>query len=361
MGKVGPLVAPATAYPNRLQLETVMHAYRIFSGRNEKALERFELDVPTPTAREVLIRVRAVSLNYRDLMIERGDYPVSSENPPIAGADGAGDVVAVGGEVTRFRVGDRVAGIYFANWIDGEPTPEKLALVPGASMDGMLAEEVVVHEDFLVAVPPHLSFNEAATLPCAGVTAWNAIFVEGRVRPGNTVLLLGTGGVSIWGLQLAKAAGLRTIITSSSDDKLRRARALGADEIINYRTQPEWQNEVLRLTQGRGVDLAIEVGGHGTLNRSVAATRVGGTVALVGGVSGFAAELQIPPLLVGAKRVTGIGVGSRVMFDDLNRFMAAAGIRPVIDRVFGFDQAREAYAYLRGAGHFGKIVISVSE
>jgi NADPH:quinone reductase-like Zn-dependent oxidoreductase len=338
-----------------------MHAYRIFSGRNENALERFQRNTPALAAREVRIRVRAVSLNYRDLMIARGDYPVSSENPPIAVADGAGDVLAVGTQVTRFRVGDRVAGIYFANWIDGEPTPEKLALVPGASMDGMLAEEVVVHEDFLVTVPPHLSFNEAATLPCAGVTAWNAIFVEGRVKPGNTVLLLGTGGVSIWALQLAKAAGLRTIITSSSDEKLKRARLLGADEIINYRTRPEWQEEVLRRTQGRGADLVIEVGGRETLDRSVAATRMGGTIVLVGGVSSFAAELQIIPLLIGAKRLIGISVGSRTMFDDLNRFVAAAGIRPAIDRVFGFDQAPEAYAYLKAAGHFGKIVISVAE
>jgi NADPH:quinone reductase-like Zn-dependent oxidoreductase len=337
-----------------------MHAYRIFSGRNDNALERFERNTPTPAAREVRLRVRAVSLNFRDLMIARGDYPVFSENPPIAVADGAGDVLAVGTQVTRFRVGDRVAGIYYPNWIDGEPTPEKLALVPGANMDGMLAEEVVVHEDFLVAVPPHVSFNEAATLSCAGVTAWNAIFVEGRVKPGNTVLLLGTGGVSIWALQLAKAAGLRTLITSSSDEKLKRARLLGADEIINYRTQPEWQEEVLRFTQGRGADLVIEVGGHGTLNRSVAAARTGGTIVLVGGVSGFAAELQIMPLL-GNKRVIGITVGSRTMFDDFNRFVAAAGIRPAIDRVFGFDQAREAYAYLKAASHFGKIVISVNE
>jgi NADPH:quinone reductase-like Zn-dependent oxidoreductase len=338
-----------------------MQAYRIFSGRNDDALERIERRPPQAAAHEVRIRVHAVSLNYRDLMIARGDYPVSSENPPIAVADGAGEVLAIGSGVTRFRVGDRVAGIYFPKWVDGEPTPEKLALVPGASMDGMLAEEVAVHEDYLVKVPSHLSFAEASTLPCAGVTAWNAVFVQGRVNPGDTVLLLGTGGVSIWALQLAKAAGLRTIITSSSDDKLGRARLLGADETINYRTQPEWQDEVLRLTQGRGADLVIEVGGHGTLNRSAAAVRMGGTIVLVGGVNGFAAELQIMPLLLGAKRLIGVGVGSRTMFDDLNRFVAAAGIRPAIDKVFAFDQAREAYAYLKAAGHFGKIVISVGE
>jgi NADPH:quinone reductase-like Zn-dependent oxidoreductase len=338
-----------------------MQAYRILSGKNQDALERFERKIPAPAEREVRIRVRAVSLNYRDLMIARGSYPISTDDPPIAFADGAGEVVAVGAQVTRFRVGDRVARIYFSHWIDGDPTPEKTAAVPGASMDGMLAEEVVVHEDFLVGVPQHLNFNEGAALSCAGVTAWNALFVEGRVKPGNSVLLLGTGGVSIWALQLAKAAGLRTLITSSSDEKLVRARALGADETINYRTEPEWQSEVLRLTGGRGVDLVVEVGGNGTLNRSAAATRAGGTVVLVGGVGGFAAELEIAPLLNGAKRLIGIAVGSRAMFEDLNRFVAAAEIHPVIDRVFGFDQAREAYAHLQAAGHFGKIVIKVGD
>jgi NADPH:quinone reductase-like Zn-dependent oxidoreductase len=336
-----------------------MKAYRIFSGRNADALELFERPTREPGAREVRIRVHAVSLNYRDLMIARGNYPVSTESPPIAVADGAGEVVAVGPKTSRFRVGDRVAATYFADWLDGEPAPQKLAAVPGASMDGLLAEEVVMHEDHLVAVPEHLDFDEAATLPCAGVTAWNALFVEGRVKPGATVLLLGTGGVSIWALQLAKAAGMRSIITSSSDAKLARARLLGADATINYRSAPEWQDEVLRLTGGRGVDLVVEVGGHGTLERSIAATRTGGTVALVGGVGGLATTLDIVPLLVAAKRLIGIAVGSRAMFEDLNRFVAQARIRPAIDRVFGFDEAREAYAYLESARHLGKVVIRV--
>jgi NADPH:quinone reductase-like Zn-dependent oxidoreductase len=338
-----------------------MQAYRIVSGKDQDVLELVERKVATPGAREVRIRVHAVSLNYRDLMIARGDYPISTDDPPIAIADGAGEVVAVGAQVTRFRVGDRVTGTYFPDWIHGEPTPHTTARVPGASIDGMLAEEVVMPEEFLVAIPPNLDFIEAATLPCAGVTAWNALFVEGRVKPGNTVLLLGTGGVSIWALQLAKAAGLRAIISSSSEEKLERARSLGADHTINYRTAPEWQNEVLQLTGGRGVDVVVEVGGHGTLNRSIAATRMGGTIAVVGGVSGFAAELAIVPLLVGAKRLVGIFVGSRTMFEELNRFVAAARIRPVIDRVFPFSRAREAYAHLKAAGHFGKIVIKVGD
>jgi NADPH:quinone reductase-like Zn-dependent oxidoreductase len=339
-----------------------MQAYRVVSGKNLDALERVERAVPVPVLgpHDVRVRVGAVALNYRDLMIARGDYPVSGEKPPIAIADGAGEVEEVGEQVTRFAVGDQVARPYFDDWIDGEPTSASLAKVPGASVDGMLAEQVVVHEQALVRAPPNLEFTEIATLGCAGVTAWNALFVEGRVKPGQSVLLLGTGGVSIWALQLAKAAGLRAFITSSSDDKLRRARELGADEIINYRTLPQWHDEILQRTQGRGVDLVVEVGGHDTLGQSIAATRVGGTIALVGGVTGFAASLEISPLLTGAKRLVGIAVGSRAMFEDLNRFVAAARIRPQIDRIFRFEEAREALAYLDGGGHFGKVVIKVS-
>jgi NADPH:quinone reductase-like Zn-dependent oxidoreductase len=336
-----------------------MLAYQVISGKHRDSLKRIERPIPIPAAHEVRVRVEAVSLNYRDLMIARGDYPVSSESPPIAIADGAGEVVAVGAHVTRFRVGDRVARPYFDDWLDGEPTAEKLDKIPGASVDGMLAEEVIVPEQALVTAPPELDFAEIATIGCAGVTAWHTLFVEGRVNPGHTVVLLGTGGVSIWALQLAKAAGLRVIITSASDDKLKRARTLGADETINYRTVPEWQNEVVRLTGGRGADLVAEVGGNGTLGRSVAATRVGGTVVLVGGVSGFAAELNIVPLLVGNKRLIGLSVGSRKMFEDLNRFVTAKRIRPVIDRVFPFEQAREALAHLESGSHFGKVIIKV--
>lgn len=336
-----------------------MRAYRIYSGRGQHALERIERQSAPLGPHDVQIAVGAVSLNYRDLMIARGNYPVSSANPPIAVADGAGEVIAVGSAVTRFRVGDRVVGTYFSNWFEGDPTPAKTEIVPGATIDGFLSEEAIFHEEFLVRAPEHLSFAEASTLPCAGVTAWNALFVAGGIRPGHTVLLQGTGGVSIWALQLAKAAGLRVIITSSSDAKLERARALGADATINYLAHPEWEQDVLRLTSGKGVDLVVEIGGHGTLNRSVAATRAGGTVALVGGVSGFASELEIIPLLVAAKRLIGIAVGSRAMHEELTRFVELARIRPVIDRVFAFDQAPEAYAYLESAKHFGKVVIEV--
>jgi len=336
-----------------------MEGYRARVGRPQAPFERVTLSRASLGPHDVRIRVRAVSLNYRDLMIAHGNYPISSDRPPIAVADGAGEVIEVGPQVTRFRVGARVASIYFSRWLDGDPTPAKLADVPGATVDGLLAEEVVMSEDAVVAVPDHLDFNEAATLPCAGVTAWNALFVAGRVPPGGSVLVLGTGGVSIWALQLAKAAGLRAIVTSSSDEKLARAKALGADATINYRKVPEWQQEVLRLTGGEGVDLVVEVGGNGTLDRSVAAVRMNGTVALIGGVAGFTAGLQIMPLLVGAKRLVGITVGSREMFEHFNRFVSAARIRPVVDRVFAFDDAPKAIAQLEQGAHFGKLVIGV--
>jgi NADPH:quinone reductase-like Zn-dependent oxidoreductase len=340
----------------------VVKAYQLFSGKDHDTrehIERIERTVPKPTGREVRVRVHAVSLNYRDLKVTWARHRVSSENPPIAVADGAGEVIEVGSQATRFKVGEHVAIPYFPDWIDGEPTPEKLHRIPGASIDGMLSEEIVVAEDLLISVPSWLEFKEAATLPCAGVTAWNALFVAGGAKPGNIVLLLGTGGVSIWALQLAKAAGLRTIITSSSDEKLARARALGADHVINYRTHPEWQDEVRRITGGRGVDLVVEVGGHDTLVRSVAATRTAGTVAIVGGVSGFAAKLELLPLVVEGKRLIGVVVGSRAMFEDLNNFVTATSIRPAIDKVFSFDHAREALAYLESGQHFGKVVIRV--
>lgn len=336
-----------------------MNAYHVHPGRNLDGIVAIERTVAAPGPREVRVRIRAVSLNYRDLMIARGTYMGGDVRPVIPASDGAGEVVAVGGDVTRFRVGDRVATTFFANWVEGRQTPRKSAHSFGGLIDGALAEEIVVSEDSLFAVPAHLDFNEAATLTCAGVTAWNSLFVEGRLPAGGTVLLLGTGGVSVWGLQLAHAAGLRTIITSSSDAKLERARALGADVAINYRTTPEWHEEVLRATHGEGADLVIEVGGTGTLSRSILATRMGGTVAIVGGVSGFGGDVDPMQLIRGAKHVTGIYVGSLAMLEDLSRFVAQHRIRPVVDRVFPFGEARDAYAYLDSGSHFGKVVIAV--
>jgi NADPH:quinone reductase-like Zn-dependent oxidoreductase len=270
-------------------------------------------------------------------------------------------VAAVGAAVTRFKPGDRVLNTYFPLWTAGDPTPENTAVSFGAHVDGVLAEEFVVHEDALVHVPSHLDYAEAATLACAGTTAWNALFVAGGLKPGDSVLLLGTGGVSIWALQLARAAGLRTIITSSSDAKLERTRAHGAEAAINYRKTPDWQHEVLRLTGGRGVDLVVEVVGEGTLSRSLAATRMGGTVAVIGGVTGFGATPVEPlALITGAKRLAGMFVGSRAMLEDLCRFVEVARIRPVVDSVFAFDRAPDAYAHLDAGQHFGKVVIDVA-
>ncbi len=337
-----------------------MQTYRLTVGGGLKSLERQTRAVPELGAHDVQVRIHAVSLNYRDLMIANGQYPLSRSEPIVPTSDGAGEVVAVGSAVGRFRVGDRVFSTFFPKWTEGAQTLAKTHDATGGSVDGVLAEQVVSHEDGWVQIPSHLSYAEASTLTCAGVTAWNALFIEAALRPGESVLLLGTGGISIWGLQLAKAAGLQAIITSSSDDKLARARELGADGVVNYRTHPQWAAEVLRLTKGEGVNLVLEVGGTGTLSNSVDATAVGGTVAIIGGVSGFGGELEPFKLINGARRLSGVMVGSRAMAEDLARFVEINRICPVVDRVFGFDQAGAAFEHLAGARHFGKVVISVT-
>ena len=321
-----------------------MRAYQILHGATIDGLQAIEYPVRDLGLGEVRIRVHAVALNYRDLMVAAGNYLVSVEDPIIPCSDGAGEVLAVGPGVTRVQVGDRVAGSFFPFWHEGAPTPAKIRNGLGGDIDGMLAEEVVLHEDALAIVPAGLSFIEAATMPCAAVTAWNAIFVSGNhVKPGDTVLLLGTGGVSILGLQLA------------------RARELGAHHTINYTTIPEWQDEVLHLTHGVGAQVVLEVGGQGTVNRSVAAAAMGGTVAIIGGVSGFGGEVNPATLLASAKRLVGVHVGSRAMLEDVMRFVDASGVKPVIDRVFPFGQAQEAYRYLASGAHVGKVVIDVTK
>lgn len=306
---------------------------------------------------DVRVRMRAVALNYRDLMVARGDSGVPNTDF-IAASDGAGEVVEVGANVTRFRAGDRVIGAFFPDWHDGAPEPTKVARALGGSADGVLAEEVVMDERAWAAMPAHLDFAEAATIPCAAVTAWHALFGLDPLKPGDSVLLLGTGGVSTWALQLAKAAGLRVVITSSDDAKLDRAVALGADATINYRRTAEWQNEALRLTGGRGVDRVLDIGGPDTLPRSIAATRNGGTITVIGRLTGTAGVMIDPAALFGGtKRLAGVLVGSRAMTEDIVRFVALAGIRPVIDRLFDFEDAPNAYRYLGDAQHFGKVVI----
>ncbi|AOK18759.1 NADPH:quinone oxidoreductase [Burkholderia cepacia] len=338
-----------------------MHAWQVKPGTGIAGLQRIDAPRRPVGPNDVVVKIHSAGLNYRDLMFARGDYLGIGKEALIPVADGAGEVIETGRDVTRFKPGDRVINTYFPRWIDGPPTPQKTAGSPGAQFDGVLAEHFVSDEAALVAIPAHLDYDEAATLSCAGITAWNALFADGGLRPGATVVLLGTGGVSIVALQLAHAAGLRTIVTSSSDAKLERARALGADATINYRAAPEWQHDVLRLTDGAGADLVVEVGGKDTLPRSVAATKMGGTVSVIGGLSSFGGpELGLLSLIGGIRRLQGIMVGSRAMLDAVAGLVDARKIKPVVDRVFGFDEAPQAYAYLQSGQHFGKVVIRVA-
>jgi NADPH:quinone reductase-like Zn-dependent oxidoreductase len=338
-----------------------MRAYQILPGDGIDGLQCVDFPDRELGTGEVRIRVHAVSLNYRDLMVASGNYLVNVDDPIVPCSDGVGEVIAVGAGVSRVQVGDRVAASFFPHWEDGPASPQRIRHALGGDIDGMLAEQVVLSEEALVKIPPAMSFVDASTMPCAGVTAWNAIFESSNaIRPGDTVLLLGTGGVSVLGLQLARAAGLRTIITSSSDEKLQRARELGAHHTINYRTFPEWQEEVLRLTQGAGANVVLEVGGQGTVNRSVASSAMGGSVAIIGGVSGFGGEVNPATLLASAKRMVGIYVGSRTMLEKVLRFADITGLQPVVDRVFTFGQAREAYRHMESGSHFGKVVIAVA-
>jgi NADPH:quinone reductase-like Zn-dependent oxidoreductase len=316
---------------------------------------------PSPAANQVLIRVRAVSLNYRDLMVVKGAYNPKMKLPRIPFSDGAGEVVAVGDAVTRFRVGDRVAGSFFQNWIEGPPTAHKIKGALGGDIDGMLAEYVALNESGVVAVPAHLTFEEASTLPCAAVTAWHALVHAGRIQPGQTALIQGTGGVSIFALQFALLAGARVLGTSSNDDKLARAQKLGLAAGINYRQHPDWEKWAREQTAGEGVDVVIEVGGAGTFARSMQAVRVAGLIAQIGVLSATAEALTVQPILHKSLHVQGIYVGSRAMSEEMNTAIAQHQLHPVIDLAFEFAQAREALRYMESAGHFGKIVIRVGE
>jgi NADPH:quinone reductase-like Zn-dependent oxidoreductase len=279
--------------------------------------------------------------------------------PIIPVSDGAGEVVATGAGVTRFKPGDKVVAAFMPDWVNGPPDEENTRTALGGGGVGLLAEQAVLPEHGLVPIPSHLSALEAATLPCAGVTAWNALFENGRVKPGDTVLVQGTGGVSIFALQFARLAGAHVIATSSSDQKLARARELGATDGINYKTNPDWDKRARALTGGKGVDQIVEVGGAGTLGKSLRAVRIGGYIALIGVLSGANAEVNPMPVLMKSIRVQGIFVGSRAMFEAMNRAIVASQLRPVVDRVFEFEQAPQALKYLESGAHFGKIVIQI--
>ena len=319
-------------------------------GRQERA-------EPKPSSYDVLVRMRAAALNYRDHAIITGTYAYKLERPTIPCSDGAGEVVSVGTSVTRFKPGDRVIPTFFQIWIDGTPPKNRSAL--GAPLDGTLAEFVCLHEDGWVAMPPSLSFEEAATLTCAGSTAWNALRRGNPVKPGDTVLCLGTGGVSMFALQFARAAGARVIVTTSSDEKIERARKLGASDGVNYRTRPDWEKEVLGLTNGRGVDCVIENGGIGTLAKSFQCVGWGGKVALIGVLAGSEGHANPHGLMFKSASLHGIGVGSRGNLEQLLQAIEVNRIKPVIERVFSFDQAPEAFALQASGDFMGKIVIRV--
>lgn len=336
-------------------------AWRVTGEFSIEALTLDEIAVAHPGYGQVLVAIRAASLNYRDILVATGKYSPNLLKPLVIGSDAAGEVVEVGEGVHRFRVGDRVIGTFFQDWERGEITREAAASALGGSIDGVLATARVFEERGLVRLPEHLSFEEGATLPCAAVTAWHALVPTAHAKSGDIVVAMGTGGVSIFGLQFAALHGARVVVTSSNDEKLARAKSLGAWETVNYRKTPEWQKEVMRLTGGRGADVVLEVGGAGTLSRSLRAVRAGGQVSLIGVLAGIAEPLNIGPILHGSVRLQGIYVGSAEMFEAMNRAIAAHGMKPVIDHVFAFEEAREALRYMESGQHFGKIVIRVGD
>jgi NADPH:quinone reductase-like Zn-dependent oxidoreductase len=334
-----------------------MKAYVVVEGcKSLEGLRLVERSQPVPGAGQLLVRVRATSLNYRDQLVVTGNYfggSVARDTIPLS--DGAGEVAEVGAGVTRFKKGDRVAGTFFLGWIDGPPAPRQAR---GSPVDGMLAEYVVLDENDAVALPRNLNYEEGATLPCAGVTAWHALVETSAIKPGDSVLVLGSGGVSLFALQFARAAGASVYMTSSSDEKLARGQALGATGGINYRRAPEWDQEVLKLTGNRGVDVVVEVGGAGTLARSMQALAYAGKVTLIGFLAGPQGDTNPHPLMRKGASLHGIFVGSRAMFERMNAAIEANDIRPVIDKVFEFGQAVDAFRYQQG-GAFGKVVIRV--
>ncbi len=333
--------------------------YRLSTSPNGLVLEAGVRRQLPPAPHEVVVRVHAASLNYRDLLVMR-NVAGDTRDGLVPLSDAAGTVMEAGAAVTRWKLGDRVAPTFFTGWRSGPFQGGYLAsMLGGKGTDGVLAETVTVAETALVAIPAHLDFEEAATLPCAGVTAWHALFARGQLQAGETVLVQGTGGVALMALQLAVAQGARVIVISSSDEKLARAKALGAWETHNYRQDPAWDAAVLRLTGGRGADHILELGGPATYDRSVAAVAAGGRIAQVGTLTGFGPTPNLLPLQFKNASVNGICVGSAEHFEALNQFLTRHRLRPVVDRRFGFDEAAAAYAHLASAAHFGKLVIGV--
>jgi NADPH:quinone reductase-like Zn-dependent oxidoreductase len=336
-----------------------MKAYRIQGQFGLAHLQIEELPDPRPAPNEVLVRVKAVSLNARDLMMVQGDYNPRQMLPLIPCSDGAGAVVEVGAGVRDVKVGDRVTSVFAPGWQSGEPTRQKLATTLGGPVDGMLTELRALPEEAVLPAPGHLSFEEAATLPCAALTAWRALVTEGRLKAGDSVLLQGTGGVSTFGLQIARLFGARVIATSRSAEKLVRALELGAAHGINSLATPDWHKEARALTGKVGVDHVIDVGGAGTLERSLMAVRMGGQISVIGVLGGKQGPIDLIPILMQNVRLQGVLVGTREEFSAMNRAFELNGLRPVVDRVFDYGEARAAFEHLASGKHFGKVVIRI--
>lgn len=334
-----------------------MKVYRLDPVGTLDGLKRVEEAERRPGPGEVAIRVRAASLNFRDLKVATGAYERGEIRPRVIPlSDGAGEIVETGPGVTRVKAGDRVAAIFLQRWLAGRVDPAYAASALGGRADGVLAERIVLSEEGVVPIPAHLTFEEAATLPCAAVTAWHALFTRGGLTAGETVLTLGTGGVSLFAAQFARMAGARVIVTSGSEEKIARLKAMGIADVVNYRATPDWERAVMDLTGGQGADHVVELGGAGTFRKSLLALRVGGRLYAIGNLAG---EAQINPQMILARRanVHGIQVGSREMFEAMNRAIAQAQLRPVINRQFEFGDARAAYDYFDSRAHFGKVVI----
>lgn len=336
-----------------------MRAYQIQGSFGYDQLACVEQPDPDPGPGEVLVRVRAVSLNYRDHLMVSGIYNPRQALPLVPCSDAAGEVLAVGSGVSRFKAGERVLATFAQDWIAGRPTRERMRSTLGGPRQGVLRELAPFPEHALVHMPNYLSFEQAATLPCAGLTAYNALFKYEPLLAGQRVLVLGTGGVSMFALQFAKAAGAQVFVTSSSGEKLQQARALGADHLIDYKQRPDWGKEVRRLSDGEGVDIVVEVGGAGSLANSIQATAYGGLIALIGVLAGDANPPNLTPVFMNGLRIQGLLVGSRDDFEAMNRMLAARELAPVIDRVFEFGEAKQAFMHLKTQAHVGKVVIRV--
>ena len=334
-----------------------MKAIALMNAPGFDSLTMIDRPIPEPRRQEIVIRVKASALNYRDVEIVRGTYHTSFELPLVPLSDGVGEVVAIGEDVTRFRIGDRVCGTFWQRWVGGDFDMAQPSYQLGGPIDGLLSEYARLDEQGAVMAPPDLSDIEAATLPCAAVTAWHALVTEGALKSGELVLVLGTGGVSLFALQFAVAAGARVIVTSSSDEKLERAKALGAHATINYRRHPDWASEVLKLTDGQGVDHVIEVGGPETFAQSLKSTRRSGQINVIGYLAGIEGAINPLDIFRRQVRVRGIPVGSRASFEAMNRAIVHNDIRPVIDRIFPWTEAAEALRQLESGGHFGKIAL----